>query len=137
MLNAKALEDVFIQSLINPIPKKGDLSDTGSRHETLQQDSHAANPVGRRLPHETLFLRDTALTKKYPLHGCFVDFSKAFDSVYWEAIVRIQHTHTLCAESWHTYVFMIYVTTHNHTLPSCYGGESRVFKMPCNRCCRG
>jgi len=34
-------------------------------------------------------LIDTARTcHDYPLHGCFVDFSKAFDSVYWKSIVR-------------------------------------------------
>jgi len=34
-------------------------------------------------------ITDTARTRHdYPLHGCFVDFSKAFDSVFWKGIVR-------------------------------------------------
>eukprot|EP00759_Apiculatamorpha_spiralis_P049216 PhF_6_TR44202/c2_g1_i5/m.67838 len=115
------LEDVFIQSLINPIPKKGDLSDTGnwrgivllphvtklynrilmqrirSAVDSLMKHSQNGFRKDRGTVHHIMalsILRDTALTKKYPLHGCFVDFSKAFDSVYWEAIVRrLMHFH--------------------------------------------
>ena len=31
-------------------------------------------------------LRELAATYDFPIHGCFVDFSKAFDSVTWESI---------------------------------------------------
>ena len=33
-------------------------------------------------------LRELAATHDFPIHGCFVDFSKAFDSVTWESIQR-------------------------------------------------
>jgi hypothetical protein len=33
-------------------------------------------------------VKDLAERRKFPLHACFVDFSKAFDSVYWDAILQ-------------------------------------------------
>jgi len=108
--------NVLTRSVISPIPKKGDLSDTGNWrgivllcHLTklydgllLQRlrkavDAHLKYTQNgfrhdRSTVHHITLLKvlvDTASTfHDYPLHCCFVDFSKAFDSVYWKSIVR-------------------------------------------------
>lgn len=54
---------------------------------------------GRGTTHHVLALEmllDLAKTRKYPIHGCFVDFSKAFDSISWWAIreqLKFWHVH--------------------------------------------
>ena len=109
-------------TILCPLPKKGDLSDTGNwRGISLEQsvtklfnallrnrlvpliDPHLLdNQNGFRSKRGTtehvMCLRsilDLAQERKgYPLHGLFVDFKKAFDSVSWtsiEAALRIWH----------------------------------------------
>lgn len=102
-------------SLIVPLPKKGDLSQTGNwrgislmPHITKLFDKlllfrirdaidRFLNPAqngfreARGTVHHIMSLsiiRDFTQTHHFPLHGCFVDFSKAFDSVKWESIVQ-------------------------------------------------
>jgi len=113
---ASSWPDLLVKSLISPIPKKGDLSDTGNWrgivllcHLTKLYDALLMQRLRRAVDNHLKYtqngfrhdrstvhhisllkiLIDTARTcHDYPLHGCFVDFSKAFDSVYWKAIVR-------------------------------------------------
>jgi hypothetical protein len=100
--------------LIVPLPKKGDLTDAGNwrgitllPHVTklynkllmmrvvkavdvhLQPTQNGFRPARGCVQHIAALgmIRDLAETREFPLHGCFVDFSKAFDSVRWEAIV--------------------------------------------------
>jgi len=113
---ASSWPDLAKKSLISTLPKKGDLSDTGNwrgivlmSHLTKLYDAllmqRLRNAVDRFLKYtQNAFrqdrgtahhiavlkiLTDIAKTRHdYPLHGCFVDFSKAFDSVFWKGIVR-------------------------------------------------
>ena len=102
-------------SVLVTLFKKGDLSDCGNwrgialmPHITKLYDKlllfrlRVIDPFmsplqngfreGRNTTHHILALTqllDIAKTRKnYPLHGCFVDFSKAFDSISWPAIKR-------------------------------------------------
>jgi exonuclease III len=104
-----------ITSLLVPLPKKGDLSDAGNwrgislmPHLTKLYDRllmhrlrdaiddllHASQNgfrQNRGCPQHAMtlsLLADVARTQDYPLHGCFVDFMKAFDSVHWSAVKR-------------------------------------------------
>jgi len=107
---ASSWPDLLRKSVINPIPKKGDLSQTGNWrgillmcHLTKLYDGILMQRLrkavdrflkytqnGFRADRSTVhhiaalkILIDTSRTRHdYPLHGCFVDFSKAFDSVY-------------------------------------------------------
>eukprot|EP00760_Papus_ankaliazontas_P027515 PhM_4_TR3375/c0_g1_i1/m.90649 len=116
-------------SSLVPLPKKGDLGNTGNwrgislmQHITKLFDAmllqrarqaldHLLHPAqngfrpGRSTAHHIaalLMLEDLATTHRFPLHGCFVDFSKAFDSVTWDAIYEIvalesaTGLHTMC-----------------------------------------
>jgi sorting nexin-29 len=102
-------------SLIIPIPKKGDLSDPANwrgiclmPHITKLYDRLLLNRIrdaidsrlhpaqngyrpGRGTTQHIMtlaMLRDISLTRSgFPVVGCFVDFSKAFDSVTWDAIL--------------------------------------------------
>ena len=137
--------------MINPLPKKGDLSQTGNWrgivlmcHLTkiydglLMQrlrsavDAHLkytqnAFRSDRSTVHHIAALQilvDTArTTHDYPLHGCFVDFSKAFDSVYWKSIVRRLQFFN-CPNSFIRHVFKVmnghtlYVRTSDNLLSS-------------------
>jgi hypothetical protein len=102
-------------SVLVPVPKKGDLSNPNNwrgislmPHITKLFDRMLLNrlrPVinPHLLPSQNGFrpdrgtahhiiaftqLLDLARTRKYPLHGMFVDFSKAFDSVRWSSILQ-------------------------------------------------
>ena len=113
---ASSWPDLATKSLIAPLPKKGDLSDTGNWrgivlmcHLTKLYDALLMQRLRNAVDHLLKYtqnafrqdrgtahhiaalkiLTDVAKTHHdYPLHGCFVDFSKAFDSVFWKGIVR-------------------------------------------------
>jgi hypothetical protein len=102
-------------SMIVPLPKKGDLSQLGN-WRGISLMPHITKLFDKILLHRLRDAIDSKLNcaqngfrpnrgtvhhaaagtmilelmqeTKRPLHGCFVDFSKAFDSVRWEAIVE-------------------------------------------------
>eukprot|EP00760_Papus_ankaliazontas_P003630 PhM_4_TR11636/c6_g1_i2/m.6168 len=102
-------------SAIVPLPKKGDLSDTNNWRgiclmphitklfdklllhrirdaidESLECTQNGFRPGRGTAQHAAAFrlLVERAQATKAPMHGCFVDFSKAFDSVRWDAILE-------------------------------------------------
>ena len=101
------------ETVIVPLPKKGDLSEATNwrgislmPHLTKIFDSlvyarllpvidphlcpgqNGFRPDRGTSEHvlSLSLLRDLAVTHDFPIHGCFVDFSKAFDSVKWDDI---------------------------------------------------
>jgi hypothetical protein len=115
MLRGEVVDEQKV-SLIVPLPKKGDLSVPGN-WRGISLMSHITKMFDKLLHHRVRdaldkhlhpaqngfrdrrgcpahimalsMIRDiTMVYRDYPVHMCFVDFSKAFDSVSWDAIDR-------------------------------------------------
>jgi hypothetical protein len=111
----KQLDQEQRTSMIVPLPKKGDLSQLGNwrgislmPHITKLFDKlllhrlrdaidvhlncaqNGFRPNRGTVHHATAgtMILELVRQTKQPLHGCFIDFSKAFDSVKWNAIVE-------------------------------------------------
>ena len=125
LMNRMLQGDVTLEqkkSILVPLPKKGDLSNTSNwrgislmSHVTKLFDKllmlRLRDVIDKHLYYgqngfrekrgcvqhilALSMLRDLSQTHDYPVHLCYVDFSKAFDSVKWEAIQReLEYWHT-------------------------------------------